>query len=96
MSRFEDDFKAIYDSMLGDTKRAPWVRDAWKDDTGFARGHRMLWERRESLAERLGVEDFSEDEDMEAMMYAVEDIQEDLCRRMFYCTIRYARKNFKI
>ena len=96
MIRLEKDFVAIYETMMGDSDRVPWVRDAGDDDTDFARGYEMLWKCRERLADRLGIEDFAEDADLEAMMDAVCAIQKDLCRRMFYCTIRYAVKGYKL
>ena len=96
MGTLEDDFNAIYEAMLGDSDRIPWVRNAWNDDTAIARGYETLWQCREMLAERLGIEDFAEDADLEAMMEAVSAIQKDLCRRMFYCTVRYAMKGYEV
>ena len=96
MQTLEDDFRLIYEAIQGDHRLLPWVRNAWKDGTGFAEGYDILWQQREILAQRLGIEDFCEDENMEAMMNAVLMIQEDLCRRMFYCTIRYVLKGCKL
>ena len=94
---FEDDFMAIYEAMTGsDNSEVPWVPNAWAEDTAFARGYELLRQLRESLALRLGIEDFCEDENMESIMDAVLMIQEDLCRRMFYCTLRYVLKGCKL
>lgn len=99
MMDLEEDFMAIYDSITGyvcPEYRVPWVKNAWNENTGFAQGYEILHQRRESLAQRLGLTEAADDYDIEDMMSAILNIQEDLCRRMFYCTIRYAMKGYKL
>ena len=94
MRTLEAEFNAIYEAILGDSDRVPWVRNAWNDDTAIARGYETLWQCRQRLADRLEIADFSKDEDLESMMDAISQIQKDLCRRMFYCTLHYATRKY--
>lgn len=97
MQKLEKDFQAIYNSVTGGLKkeyRVPWVGNAWKDQTAYRQAYADFWTAREHLCQRFGMD--WEDEDLERFMNGILDLEEDLCRRMFYCTIYYVQNDMKL
>ena len=96
MLDLEKDFLEIFNGMMGDQSEASWVRNIWREDGGYARGYAALRDARDRLARRLGSEACDDDRDLEQIMGALVDIQEDLCRKMFYYTVQYAQRGYRI
>ena len=74
-----------YESMacfVKDWYRMPGVEDAFKDGSYCASRYHEIWEAYKHLRERLGVVD--EDRDIEIIIQAFEDIQQELCYRMYH------------
>ncbi len=80
MSQFED----IYETMLGLRilqACVPGVENAFAEGTLCDRAYEDMRRAYERLCMRLGVTD--NDKDLDDMVYAMEAIQQDLCRRMY-------------
>lgn len=81
---FEDRALWAYQSMACFVKeeyRMPGVEDAFTLGSYCEERYREIWEAYGRIRERLGVED--EDEDMEQVIRAFEDVQQELCLRMY-------------
>ena len=97
MRELEKDFQAIYNSVTGAWKkeyRVPWVENAWKDQSAYQQAYTDFWKARENLCRRFGID--WEDEDLELFMNGILSLEEDLCRRIFYCTIYYVQNEMKL
>jgi len=78
-----------YESMacfVQDWYRMPGVEDAFAQGSYCAECYRDIWEAYGRLRDRLGVKD--EDKDVEIIISAFENVQQDLCCRMY----RYGAK----
>ena len=74
-----------YESMACFVKewyRMPGVEDAFQEGSDCATYYHEIWEAYERLRKRLGVQD--EDADVEIIIRAFEDIQQELCYRMYH------------
>lgn len=74
-----------YESMaccVKDWYRMPGVEDAFQIGSYCESCYQDIWEAYERLRERLGVVD--EDKDVEIIIRAYEDVQQELCLRMYH------------
>ncbi len=79
------DFREIYETMLGllePEAQVPNVDDAFGKDSVCAREYEEMRQAYERLCNRFGITD--EDEDLNAIVSHMENIQKDLCYRMYY------------
>ena len=79
-----------YESMacfVKDWYRMPGVENAFAEGSYCASRYHEMYEAYERLRERLGVKD--EDEDVEIIIRAFEDIQQKLCLRMYHYGARF-------
>lgn len=89
------DFERIRDSVLGYLKpseRVCWVEDISREGTDYDRAYQRLLFLRERLCLRCGLQ--PEDEDMEAMLNAVLDLEKAVARGMFDAAVDYAARRF--
>lgn len=73
-----------YETMacfMKEEHKMPGVEDAFAEGSYCARCYREIWEAYGRLRDRLGVED--EDADVEIIIRAFEDVQQELCYRMY-------------
>lgn len=78
-------FEKVYDSMQGgllEAYRLPEVEDAFAEGGFCMEQYGQMWEAYERLLARTGQTD--EDPDVEDMIFALFQIQKELCRRMYY------------
>ncbi len=76
-------FESIYQTMLGLLEEeycVPGVEDAFAPGSLCAREYEAMREAYDRVCRRLGKE---EDRDLDEMVYALEQIQEELCRRFY-------------
>ena len=74
-----------YESMAcfaKDWYRMPGVENAFEEGSFCAMCYHDIWEAYGRLRDRLGVED--EDKDVEIIISVMEDVQRELCCRMYH------------
>lgn len=79
-----DTFDDIYYSLLGEYMHEyalPWVEDAFLPGSVCYMALTRIWEARLRLAQRLGSSE--EDPDLLVIVDGYEEIQLELCRRMY-------------
>lgn len=84
MGETERDFRRIFNIAMGVYDPKPpftWVTDSFAIETKYSQACEDIWKARESLCFRFGLDE--EDEDLERIMNAIMDAEEDLGRRMF-------------
>ena len=82
---FENKMEWAFQSMACFVKeefRMPGVENAFAQGTKCAGYYREIWDAYARLRDRLGVKD--EDTDIEMMIYAFEEVQQELCYRMYH------------
>lgn len=87
---FEDKARWAYETMachVIEGYRMPGVEDAFAEGTYCWARYQEAMDARDRLLDRLGVDD--EDNDLECMISAFEDIQQKLCLQMY----RYGAEN---
>lgn len=90
MISYNEIFENVYDSAMGnlvEEARLPWVPDITYTGSPFDRAYAEMLAACQRLCERLGKE---EDEDVERIRCAYEQMQELLCRQMFISGAAYA------
>ena len=78
-------WEQVYESMVShvlEEYRVPGVEDAFADDAFCMQQYRQMRDAYDRLCERLGVVD--EDADVECMIQCYEEMQRELCKRMFF------------
>ena len=91
MDRTERDFHSIFKIVTGCTEAEypfHWIENAFIPGTQFFNAYEELWNARQNLCRRFGLD--IADDDMEMIMNAIMDVEEDLAQRMFLYGIRYA------
>ena len=97
MEKMREDFELIYMKVTGNLREdisLPWVEDAFVEGTDFKRAYDTIWNAREGLCRRFGLD--WEDGDLEGIMAGITDLKRDLAQRMFYYGMVYARRNYKL
>jgi len=77
-------WEQVYESMtchVEESARMPGVENAFADGSYCMQQYRQMRDAYDRLCVRLGVVD--EDEDVECILYCLEQIERELCRRMF-------------
>lgn len=90
----ENKMEWAYETMTGyvmEGYRMPGVEDAFAEGSFCMNRYCEAMEAYENLRKRLGVID--EDADVERMICAFEDIQEELCYRMYRCGAEFGDGN---
>ncbi len=88
MSKFND----IYETMLGlrePEAQVPWVRNAFEEGDYCAREYEEMRAAYQRICERTGLGD--EDQDLEVIVTAMENIQKELCGQAFDLGQQYVR-----
>lgn len=78
------DFESVYGSVLGyltPESRIPWVEDISREGTPYDRACQELWDAREHLCLRFGLD--REDGDLERIMNAVLKLEKEAARGVF-------------
>ena len=86
-------FEEVYETLVGlrdKMARVPGVEDISAEGTPFAKAYQNLWDSRISLGKRFGV-DF-EDQDLERIMHAVQEIEKEIARHMYHYGAQFAEK----
>ena len=97
MQELEKDFQKLYNSVNGSLRqefRVPWAGSVWEEETEYQKAYADFWTAREHLCQRFGID--WEDMDLELFMNGALALEEDICRRMFWCTIEYAKRGFQL
>lgn len=83
-------WEQVYETMtchVVESARMPGVEDAFADGAYCMQLYRQMREAYSRLRVRLGVVD--EDADVECIIHCLEEIERELCRRMFYYGQRF-------
>jgi len=93
MEEMEQDFQRIFQIVTGSVEAEypfRWVENAFAPGTQFFEAYEEIWDARQRLCRRFDL-DVSE-MDLERIMNAIMDLEEDLGRRMFCYGIQYAQR----
>ena len=91
MGETEQDFQLIFNMAMGVVepgKPFEWVTNSFAPGTKYAQACEEVYNARESLCFRFGMDE--EDADLERIMNALMDLEEELSRRMFFYGMKYA------
>ena len=91
MDKTEQDFQNIFKIVTGSVDAEypfHWVKNAFVPGTQFSKAYEEIWNARVNLCQRFDLD--VSDDDMETIMNAIMDLEEDLGRRMFLHGIQYA------
>lgn len=83
----------VYDSLCGQLVpeyRLAWVENAFDQGSICDLAYGQVYDAYGRLRRRLGVR--NEDPDVESILDAMLEIQREMCRRMFFCGVRYAEE----
>ena len=72
----------------------PWVENIFVKGTPYAEAYQYFWDFRVRLGERFGIE--FDDDDFEALMDAIMDVQDEVGQRMFRYGMEYAKRGYKL
>lgn len=78
-------WEKVYESMtchVSEKYRMPGVKNAFSENAFCMQQYRKMRDAYDRLCVRLGVED--EDEDVECMIGCYMEIQQELCKQMFF------------
>ena len=99
MDKLEEDFEAIYESMIGMLKpeyRLDWVEDAFVEGTVLYQSYERIWQAEDRICWRLGLECTIGDPDMGAILGGITTMKRDIGRRMFYLTLEYVKRGYQV
>ncbi len=74
--------------LLEPESAVPWVENAFEEGNRCTQAYEEMRQSYERLCGRLGSE--NEDPDLDCIVNRMEEIQKELCERMFFCGVRFA------